>query len=493
MIHVSDLIAYQRCPRFSWNRTNIHEPFQGFYHMEAPFSRYWMEYFSCHDVPSGKTGDSNEDTLELLKNHDRVINVRMEYKGCRTRIPLLEKCEDGYKATYMYLNSYPKESESLIMKINQQIAASIGIQISQHQIFYLNKEYVRQDQLDIQSCFLTSNQLFNRKNKLNKTIEQCMEEQIFDLDTWISQTQEVVNMEQPPEMQRSKQCTSNRRCMYYDQCFDDSQLPDNSVLFLTTSQNKMNAFHNGIKHIHELDLDLLDGFRLQYAQYIASQKGRFVDGWALHAWLHAIEKPVCYLDFEWDTFAIPPYKGMKPFDVLCFQYSLHIEPENEPLYHKDFFDTGDCREAFIQSLLKDIPEKGAILVYNMEGAEKLRLQQLAVQFPQYKEQLDAICDRMVDLSKPFEAGLFYDNKMRGHYSLKNVLPVFTDEYSYKQLNIQDGMDAVFSYRNMEKVDKDQQEQIRESIRKYCRMDTYAEVIIYHGLMAIDKEMLECQI
>lgn len=59
----------------------------------------------------------------------------------------------------------------------------------------------------------------------------------------------------------------------------------------------------------------------------------------------------------------------------------------------------------------------------MEGAEKLRLKQLGEQFPKYKEQLDQICDRMIDLSKPFECGLFYDNRMRGHYSLKKVLPV----------------------------------------------------------------------
>ena len=61
-------------------------------------------------------------------------------------------------------------------------------------------------------------------------------------------------------------------------------------------------------------------------------------------------------------------------------------------------------------MIQDLPKTGTILVYNMEGAEKLRLKQLASQFEEYKEELDAICSRMVDLSKPFEAGLYYNSK-----------------------------------------------------------------------------------
>ncbi len=57
----------------------------------------------------------------------------------------------------------------------------------------------------------------------------------------------------------------------------------------------------------------------------------------------------------------------------------------------------------------------------MEGAEKLRLIQLGEQFPQYADDLAQIYDRMIDLSKPFECGLYYDNRMHGHYSLKNIL------------------------------------------------------------------------
>lgn len=95
----------------------------------------------------------------------------------------------------------------------------------------------------------------------------------------------------------------------------------------------------GVTQIKELDPSLLEGFPLQYAQYMASKMNRtFIDGLALQTWLSKIEYPISYLDFEWDTFPIPPYQNMHPFDVLCFQYSLHIERKNGTLGHVDFLE-----------------------------------------------------------------------------------------------------------------------------------------------------------
>ncbi len=482
MIHTSDLFAYERCAHLAWNKQHNKQPYQPFYDMPVSFRSLWKTYLHLEDSVSGNVGDSNEISLSLLENHDVVCDLRLEYKDCRTRIPVLQKIEGGYLAIYPFLSAFPKENEACKMKIDRMIAASLGIEIIRNQIVYINKDYIRQEQLDVDQLFCRSHLFFNRRNHLMNSIDTCIEEQEIDLDTWILNTKNWIEQEELEEPLRTRKCTSTRRCMYYGSCFDDSKLPDDSILFLTTSHAKYAAFEKGIVHIKDLPLDELEGFRLQYAQYRASQlNAPYYDHWALKHWLSHIQYPISYLDFEWDTFAVPPYNNMKPFDVLCFQYSLHIEREDEPLYHTDFFGVKDCREAFIQSLIKDIPKEGTILVYNMEGAEKLRLQQLAEQFPQYKEQLDAICARMIDLSKPFESGIYYSNVMRGHYSLKTVLPAFTDDYSYQQLQIKDGMKAVHAYRTFEETDEKEKIEIREDLRRYCKMDTFAEYVVYHGL------------
>ncbi|MBB5183343.1 DUF2779 domain-containing protein [Catenisphaera adipataccumulans] len=487
MLHVSDLVHAEKCEAYAWNCAHRKLPFQSYYHMDVPFSALWKQYLGYQTYGEGHVGQTNSDTLSLLKKYDVVYQARFEYRGLRTKIPVLIRKDQGWLALYPHLSAYPKEEEARFMKLNDQAAASIGVTICDHEILYLNKDYVRQDELDLSQCFLRSKQLFNHRNHLNKTIQECIDETELDLDEWIDKTKPILEGERP-EIKRTKACTSGRRCVYYSYCFDESKEPDDSVLFLTTSQYKLDAYEKGIRHIKDMPIDQLEGFRLQYSQYMASRNGgQFADRNAIQSWLSHIQYPISYLDFEWDTFAIPPYRGMRPFDVLCFQYSLHIEEKDKPLRHEDFFESGDCREAFVKSLIEKIPASGTILVYNMEGAEKLRLTQLAEQFPQYAEKLKTICGRMVDLSKPFEAGLLYDNRMRGHYSLKSILPVFSDQYSYQELPVSDGMDAVQAYREFANADPEKQTKIREAIRTYCSLDTLAEYIVYHGLLDLNKE------
>ncbi len=494
MIHVSDILQYERCPQLVWNRSHYPLPFESFFHMDLPFHKLWMKYLGIENAVSGKTGDDNETSLSLLKDCEVLVQGRFSYKDCRTRIPVLKKVENGYLAIYPYLNAFPKEKEARLMKINTYILEKLGISICENRILYLNKDYVRKDALNLDELFLMSDQLYNRRNHLNLTIQECMDKEDIDLDDLIDKTKAILESENRVICKRSKKCTSGRRCSYYNTCFNEINEPDDSILFLTTSSNKLAAYEKGISHLKDLPISELEGFRLQFAQYMASKNGGyFMDSCAIHAWLSQIKYPISYLDFEWDTFAIPPYRGLKPFDVICFQYSLHVEDKEEPLKHFDFFDYGDCREGFIRSLIHDVPKEGSILVYNMEGAEKLRLKQLSEQFPQYEKELKQIYDRMIDLSKPFECGLFYDNRMRGHYSLKSVMPIFTEDYSYYDLSINDGLQAVKAYRIFENADEEQRSQLRNNIRLYCKMDTFAEYIVYHGLLKLDQEELKCQI
>ena len=486
MTHVSDLLHIQRCPKLAWNYYHkIQNPLH-YFHMIEPYSNLWKRYLKVEDALHGEVGDTNEMTLQRMEGASVYLYARFSYQECRTQIPILIKKENGYQAIYPYLNCTVRESEALRFKLNQLIAKQSGIDIISHEVLLIQKEYVRQETLDLDSLFFRSDCFFNRRNHPSKPIQEVLDAMELNLDEMIQNADLLFDQEAIP-MERNKNCTAGRRCSFYEDCFDDSVLPEDSSLFLTTSQHKLEAFQQGIQHISDMDLSMIEGSRLQYAQVMASRYGSFMDRCALQTWVQQIQYPISYLDFEWDTFGIPPYPGMKPFDVLCFQYSLHIEDRDQPLDHRDFFGVQDCREAFIQSLIQDLPKSGSILVYNMEGAEKLRLMQLAQQFPQYKDQLVSICDRMVDLSKPFETGVYYENRMRGHYSLKNILPLFTDEVSYQQLAIHNGINAVMAYRNFDSVDPQEQKKISQDIRNYCRMDTYAEYIVYHGLLKKLKE------
>lgn len=112
----------------------------------------------------------------------------------------------------------------------------------------------------------------------------------------------------------------------------------------------------------------------------------------------------------------------------------------------------------------------------------MRLRQLANQYPEYRIQLEQLANRMIDLQSPFENGCFYDLRQRGKSSLKTLMPLFSSRASYEQLDIHNGMEAVFAYRQaLLSKDPDEVAKIGQQISEYCSMDTYAERELFLGL------------
>ena len=67
--------------------------------------------------------------------------------------------------------------------------------------------------------------------------------------------------------------------------------------------------------------------------------------------------------------------------------------------------------------------------------------------------------------------------MKGSASLKSVLPAFVPDLNYDELEIADGGTASMMYLNciQNRVSETEKEFIYSGLRKYCELDTLAEV------------------
>ena len=106
-------------------------------------------------------------------------------------------------------------------------------------------------------------------------------------------------------------------------------------------------------------------------------------------------------------------------------------------------------------------------------------------FPEYAEEIEDINRRMVDFSQPFSTGLIYDLKMRGAYSLKQIVEIFGEKMSYRNLDIGKAMNAVQEWRILEEgVDELEEIEIRKKLSEYCSMDTYSLYLVYNWFKEI---------
>jgi len=157
--------------------------------------------------------------------------------------------------------------------------------------------------------------------------------------------------------------------------------------------------------------DIPDGVKLSDKQLI--QKNCELTGKThinkdeIKKFLDTIKYPVYYLDFETVNPAIPLFDGMKPYQRIPFQFSIHIQdsPKSE-LKHLSYITDGkhDPRKEFLEILKGGLGTKGSIIVHN-QTFEKGMLKELGDSFPKYKKWVEQTNERIVDQLIPLVISL----------------------------------------------------------------------------------------
>ena len=207
----------------------------------------------------------------------------------------------------------------------------------------------------------------------------------------------------------------------------------------------------------------------------------------IRGFLKTLSYPIYFLDFETVQLAVPEYAGTKPYAQVPFQYSLHYaEKRGGEVMHREFLGEPetDPRRALAESLCADIPTGVCVVAYNKEF-ECARIKELADIFPDLAEHLLDIRDNIVDLIVPFRKGYYYTRAMGGSFSVKSVLPaLFPDDpaLDYRSLDgVHNGTEAMTVFPQMKFMAADERARSRESLLKYCELDTLALVKVLREL------------
>jgi hypothetical protein len=200
--------------------------------------------------------------------------------------------------------------------------------------------------------------------------------------------------------------------------------------------------------------------------------------------LGALKYPLYFMDFETINPAIPRFAGMRPYDQIPFQWSVHVQrkPGAAP-EHFEFLatDTNDPRREFIASLCFALGKTGSIVVYNQQF-ESRRLSELAAWLPEFGGRIKKIQRRLWDLL-PVIRNHVYHPAFAGSYSLKGVLPALEPDMTYEGLEVADGTDAGLAWESLVRgtFNQPEQDKIRKALLEYCGQDTLALVRLLQKL------------
>ncbi len=486
MFHISDCKKYTRCSRLFLNEMQVEKrKFQPFVRLDEEVSELACIKLGVTNHFLGKQGDDASLAMNALEKYDWLVKARFEYEQLRIKAPFLHRNKDGWDLYFLFVGLFPHADDMQFYCDTVWVLEGLNIKIKDIYMIHLNKNYRRGKELDPHELFVVSTSFYNDKNNPTVDIKEAIYDNMHELH-YLLQQMESCTFETVGEPIRKSQCMTRQKCLYYDDCFPhEKQLPDNSILTLIASRFKREMYEEGRLYLRDADPERIEGSSQQFAQIQADRNGgQYVDYNALENWLGYIHYPITCIDFEWERFAIPPYEGMRPYDVLPFEYSLHIMYENGRIEHEVYLNIHDNRKDMAEHLIRSIPKEGTVLAYNAEGAEKIRIQELAEMYPEYAKDLLHINARMEDLQLPFSTGVIYDTRMKGQWSLKTIMAMM-DDPGYHNLDIQQGMDAVFEWRNLDKnVDAEDVEKSIADLKAYCGMDTYAMTVVLRWLFKL---------
>ena len=478
MHHISDIKKYLRCERLYYLSRDEANVFRPYLRNDENINCLLISYFNIGEYFEGVRNDLPSRFIDNYPNYEWFIHPRFADEDFRINIPLVHKNDGKLDLYYIYYSNTVKELDTLSYKIGVDVLRKNGFEINDIYVIYFNPDYMNNGEIDVKELFIVTDKFKGKK------IAKIVEDSKFDYNEVLNKINEFDIEKSKPVKTRA--CKMNGLCEFYYNCFpSETNEDDDSILNLVSSRNKNKMYEQGIRKLKDADTSQIEGTNVQYAQIMASRKnGLFIDKIALKAWLDKISiRPISFIDFEWDRYLVPEYKNMKPMDVVCFEFALYYIDENGHMEHRTFVGKGDCRKEFVEGLIEYLPKSGPILAYNAIGAECLRLKELSEIFPEYKDELESIIDRFVDLAYPFVEGLIYDVRMNGDFSLKKLVSICSD-YSYKNLDIYDGMEAVYNWRNIDKGVSDNEKQIEDNLKEYCSLDAYGLFLVYRWLIKL---------
>ena len=416
-------------------------------------------------------------TRELVANREvpAIFEGVFERQNVLVKVDILHRRRDlRWRLIEVKSTADVKEEHLNDVGIQYRVVSRCGIDVASACLAHVNRDYLFDGQnIDAKRFF--------RIRNLTRRVERLQPKLTFQLRSEFT----VLAMPTAPDVKPGRQCADPVVCEFFDQC--NIPRPDDHIGYLPRlhASTAEGLEELGVASIH----DIPDDFALSDIQRRAATCVQTGEPWfsrELHGVLDGLAYPLYFADFETVNRALPPFAGMRPYDHLPFQWSVHVQrqPGAEPEHHEFLAtDASDPRRDFITSLCAALGESGSIVVYS--SFESQRLSELASWSPEFADRITAIQARLFDLL-PVVREHVYHPAFAGSYSIKSVLPALVPGLTYDGMEVANGQSAGVAWEALVRgsLDHCERESIRKALLAYCAQDTLALAALVKHLRSV---------
>ena len=484
----TDFIQYLNCPESIWllkNKPNEYPNGEFSLFLEKLIKEgYEVEEYAKQLFPTGI--DLPENSTPQFTKQQLVSNNTIFFqpsfvteKGVFARIDILEKLDNDSYHIYEIKSStsIKKDKKHNHLKdacFQKYVLQECGIKVAKVSIINLNKEYVRQG-------YIISNELLNI-TEVTEELDDLYSTVVNEINAGVNFiNKEIINQDECScrYKTRSNHCDSFK--------YFNKDIPEYAIYEIgRISAKKVVEL---VEHNHTAILDIPLGFDLNTKQQAqvesVKQEAPIINKTAIENTLSKLKFPLHFVDYETYASAVPKVNGMSPHKHLVFQVSIHTLQKNGGLKHFEWL--GKKMELPLEMLnqMQEFTDLTGTFISWNAPFEIGRNKDMINWLPQFTNYLTYMNSNMFDLMDVFKTD-YVDYRFHGSTSIKKVLPVLCPQFSYQNLEVQDGTMALDTWGRMvtDPNFKGDIEQARKNLLDYCELDTLAMVEIYKKITTL---------
>jgi hypothetical protein len=406
-------------------------------------------------------------TSRLVAVGKDIFEATFDYQNVLVRVDVFQRIAGSKRWRLIEVKSSAamKECHLPDVAIQRFVLEGLGFKVVPS-LMLLNREYVYDGQRHDLSKLFKMAEVTTETDPLMKDVPAEIRAQL-----------QMLSKATAPDIAPGPHCTHPFPCEFFDIC-NKPVPPDHVSCLPRISESKLARLAElGVTSIRDIPANF-PLTEVQQRAFASAVSGKAWFGKDLKKTLKELRFPLYFMDFETLGPAIPRFAGMRPFDPIPFQWSVHVQrkPGNE-LEHYEFLakDTSDPRPAFLKNLLCVLGDTGHIVVYN-QAFESGVLESLASGLPEYEPTVSNLQERLWDLLPVIRSQTYHVN-YRGSFSLKDVLPALVPEMTYDGMGVSEGDQAgvVWDAIIHGWLSEEEEKKAKQDLLAYCQQDTLAMV------------------
>ena len=363
-------------------------------------------------------GKMFEQTMQNL--NDPNVNVMYEaifiYNDTLIMLDILVRDGDKWRAIEVKSSLSLSDTYYKDAALQYYVLNGCKVPISDIQLMYINENYVKDGDIDINNLFVF------------KSVKEYAEQQLDAIDKKVNEFKDIVNLSNAPRINIGTQCFAPYKCEFVGHCWKkvekDSFLHTNAM-----NNNELFSLYNSGVQDNRSFKKLLDPFSLETSQVDALEQDTFyVNYKKFYDLIGKRTESIAFLNLLFYRPAVPILDGHKPYQEIILAFSILSNETGETIEWNCLDDYSKMEEG-LKILTEELKRYEKVVYFS---AQNINLMMQKYNIIESKD----VMFKIINLKDVLKNSDFFNSRTKYDFSLKTIYEgLFPEEKMFEHSRI----------------------------------------------------------